>query len=85
MGHNMSEFEEAYRLFWEQPDKHALVKLNNPPMNTHTVLILEPRLSILISEDEEELTKLGKKMIEHGVKVFDNFKEFYEWHDNRNQ
>jgi hypothetical protein len=81
----MFEFEEAYKCFWEQPDKHALVKHNNPPIDTHAILKLEPRLFTLIAEDYEDAKKLAKKMIEHGVKVFDNYEDFFEWYNNRNQ
>jgi len=76
----MFEFEENHKSFWEQPDKHALVKHHNPQINHYTILTLEPRLFTLIVDDDEYAEKLAKKMIEHGVKVFDNMKVFLEWY-----
>ena len=85
MDQNMFEFEEAHKRFWEQPENHALVKHNNPPIDTHAILTLEPRLFYMIVEDVEYAKKLATKMIEHGVKVFDNYEDFLEWYNNRNR
>jgi len=79
------EFEEGDNSFWEEPEKYALVKHNNPPINTHSILILEPRLFTSIFEDHEYAKKLAVMMIKHGVRVFENMEDFLEWYNNRNR
>ena len=81
----MFEFEEGHNSLWEQPDNHALVQSDNLPIGAYSILVLEPRLLYMIVEDIEYAKMLAKKMIEHGVKIFDNFEDFLEWYNNRNR
>jgi hypothetical protein len=64
-----------YKAFWEEPDRHALVKGIENNSVYYTMYTTKPRLMFLICDDVEYVVKLSAKMIEHGVKVYDSFED----------
>lgn len=71
---------DADRRFWEEPHKHILIKERNNEMEYYSVYTIEPILMMLLCYDFEYCLQLSGKMLESGVRVFDNFSEFSQWY-----
>ena len=72
-------FDDEHRLFWERPDNYALVKGELNGRAYYTILTLYPSLFILMHDDDDYAVRLSDKMIENGVRVFDNMEAFTAW------
>ena len=78
------EFNEAHRSYWEEPHKYALAKEKKNGKEYYIIYTIEPVLMMLLCEDFEYCLRLSKKMIESGVRLFNNFDEFYQWYTLEN-
>lgn len=76
-------FEKGDEKYWEEPDKHALVKTHYNGIDFYTIHTTEPVLSMLLCDDFDYAIRVSKKMIENGVKVFENFEAFDDWYKQR--
>lgn len=65
--------------FWEDPVNHALLREKNGDEQHYSMYILAPVFMMSLIDDMKYAEVLAQKMIENGVKVFDDFKELSEW------
>ncbi|MFT3675214.1 MAG: hypothetical protein QM781_04885 [Chitinophagaceae bacterium] len=76
-------FEESHRECWEKPEKYALVKENHNGVEFYSVFSVGAVLMVTLYDDFEYALKLAKKMIENGVRVFEDVKDLLEWYNKQ--
>lgn len=79
----IEEFEEMDNVYWEEPDNHALIKANLNGIQYYSIITLSPKLMTKLCDDLEYANKLANRMIEQGVKVFEDFETFFLWYKKR--
>jgi hypothetical protein len=77
---NDNFFNESDRLCWEYPTRYALCKKTKEDVEYYSIFQILPVLRMKLCDDFDYALRLANKMIEHGVRVFDSFEEFYAWY-----
>jgi hypothetical protein len=78
---NMIEhFEESDKECWEKPDRYALIKEELNGVVYYSIFLLEPVLMMKLCDDFDYALRLSMKMIENGVRVFEDFKSLSDWY-----
>jgi hypothetical protein len=76
----LNDFDTPY---WKEPDRHALCKERKNGIEFYSMFQVEPVLMMKLCDDFEYASRLSKKMIENGVRVFDNYDEFDKWYKSK--
>ena len=72
--------EEADRKYWENPTEHALMKEADNSRIPFTIFSrINGKLMMLLDDDLQHAIALGQKMLESGVRVFNDQKELTDW------
>ncbi|MFD2920702.1 hypothetical protein ACFS6H_13340 [Terrimonas rubra] len=77
-------FEIDDYTFWENPEKHALVRDRMNNTDFFGIYTVDPILLMKLCDDFDYALRLSYKMLENGVRVFNNFQDLFEWYSNRN-
>ena len=71
------KLDSQHEEYWTKPDKHALVRELYNGIEYYSIYQLEPKLMMMLCDDFEYASRLSKRMIENGVRIFDSFPELY--------
>lgn len=84
MEQNNIRFDETHQHFWEDPENHALLKETTDDGKLYySIYSLGTTFTMLLCDDLQYAKALAERMIENGVKIFENFKELYEFNQTR--
>lgn len=73
---------ESDKRYLEEPDKYVLVKAKYNDLEFYDIITLGSPLMIKICDDLDYALLLANRMIERGVKVFDNSESFKQWRED---
>lgn len=66
--------------YWESPNKYAILKEVDIMIEEYTIYAnVNGKLMMVLYDDSDYVLVLCQKMIENGVRVFQNFRDLKEW------
>jgi hypothetical protein len=83
-GNSEDNFEPGDNIYWEQPGDYALTKENDNGVGYYGIFgVARPTITMLVIDDFEYAVRLANKMIENGVRIFEDFKSLQQWHQQK--